>query len=73
MLCETCKKKECLVEGKGYGRPCRKVENYLERENAKTGYSLRHIRRKEIPQDNEMLERTEWTVITRFIGVKNKS
>jgi hypothetical protein len=29
MLCETCKKKECLVEGKGYGKPCRKVEKLL--------------------------------------------
>ena len=26
MLCETCKKKECLVEGKGYGKPCDALE-----------------------------------------------
>lgn len=45
MGCKRCKDKICLKDG----RPCRRVENLLERERAKNGYSARHIRRKEIP------------------------
>lgn len=44
-FCEKCKKKTCLKTGK----PCRKVENYLAREQSANGYSERWIRTKEIP------------------------
>ena len=43
MFCIDCSKKKNCQE------TCQEIENYLEKENAKKGYSARHIRRKEKP------------------------
>lgn len=49
---------------------CPKVENYLQREQSKEGYSARHIRRKEIPYDNLGLDVATNETISRVLGRK---
>ena len=50
LFCNKCKKhKKCV-------KVCRKLENYLNREQSKEGYSSRWIRAKEIPFSNNYIE-----------------
>jgi len=73
MLCEDCQDKVCLkVSNPRNARPCRDVENYLNRKVGKEGYSMRHIRRKEIPYTHEGLEIVEKINVNKEAGIKNK-
>ena len=51
-FCSVCPLKVCETTGK----LCREVENWLEREQAKDGYSMRRIRRIEIPYDPQDID-----------------
>ena len=50
MFCEECKERSKCI------KVCKELENYLNREQSKKGYSFRHIRRKEIPYDPDLLD-----------------
>lgn len=50
MFCEECKHKQNCTE------ICKPLNNYLKREQAKEGYSHRHIQRKELFFDNTALD-----------------
>jgi hypothetical protein len=62
MFCNDCKKRSTCKE------ICKELNNYLEREQSKDGYSSRHMRRKEIPHSPEMLEKAELSQIKRIFG-----
>lgn len=65
MFCNTCKSKSTCKE------PCRELENYLERENGKNGYTARHIRRKEKPRDPAELSGLAMEALSHRYGRRN--
>jgi len=50
--CQHCKDRPCIKTGK----VCKEIESYLNKCQAKDGYSDRHYRRKMIPFDPQILE-----------------
>ena len=64
MLCSDCPtRNECKVI-------CKDLENYLQREKSKDGYSFRHIRRREIPFSPEQIEYRQICILDEKFGIK---
>ena len=51
---------------------CRDMENFLEREQSKEGYSSRQIRRKEIPYNSEGIALLEQYDVDKMRGKPKK-
>jgi hypothetical protein len=45
MLCQNCPRKDCI-------KMCSKLNIEIQKEVEREGYSLKHIKRKEIPYQN---------------------
>lgn len=64
MFCETCTTRNTCT------KICPKVENYLQRKSPGDTYSLRHIRRMEIPHSPNMVNGAMSNAISCKLGRK---